>query len=116
MRTPPDVQLAPNPARTAPAQTQISRTEEKINSRGNRRKQASLEIIGEIEKSPSTRVRIGISSWRSEFKIEIREATSVTAGIYFPTSYGVTIPAEKIGELIEAVLTVERKLIERGRP
>jgi hypothetical protein len=24
MRTPPDVQLAPNPARTAPAQTQIS--------------------------------------------------------------------------------------------
>jgi hypothetical protein len=75
---------------------------------------SSLETVAEIEKSRSAKVRISISNWRGEAKIEIRETSSVIPGIYFPTSSGVTIPFEKLPELIEAILAVERKCIERG--
>jgi hypothetical protein len=60
------------------------------------------------------RLRVSISEWRGAASVELRDATATIPGVYMPTPYGVTLPLEKLGELIEALGLVKLEAKSRG--
>jgi hypothetical protein len=74
--------------------------------RPSKSRSPAQELIAEIDKSHSSRLRISLTEWHGERKVEIRECSATIPGIYFPTSAGVTIPLEKLPELIAALEAV----------
>jgi len=75
---------------------------------------APLEAVADIQKSPSSRIRIGISSWRGTHKCEIRECTSNIPGSYWPTSAGISLDIEKLEELIAALQKSRARAVSLG--
>jgi hypothetical protein len=61
---------------------------------------AALSVVGEIPKADCSQLRVAISEWRGERKIELRECSRVFGSIFFPTGVPVTIPIDKLPELI----------------
>jgi hypothetical protein len=40
------------------------------------------EVIGVIDRAPAVQVRIALTTWKGERRLELKEATAVTSGIY----------------------------------
>jgi hypothetical protein len=69
----------------------------------------ALTIIGAVPKSHTSRLRIAISEWRGERKLELHETTRVMGETYFPSGAPLTIAIDKVPELIELL----RKAVQR---
>jgi len=63
--------------------------------------------VATITKSHSCQLRVSISTWRGQTKVEIADLTSVIPSIYFQAGAGVTIPIEKLDDLIGALAAVK---------
>jgi hypothetical protein len=81
----------------------VTTSDKQISKRAGARAQA-LTVIGSIPKSSSSQLRVAVSDWRGERKLEIREATRIVGETYFPAGAGLTLNLDKAPELI-ALLT-----------
>ena len=75
---------------------------------------ADQRLIAMIDKTHSCQLRVSLSSWRDEHKIELADFTSVIPGIYFQAGPGISLDVEKLSELLKAILIAERAVIEGG--
>jgi hypothetical protein len=57
-------------------------------------KRAALQTIGAIQKGHSSQLRVLISEWRGQRKVELRDYTAVIADVYFAGGAGVTLDIE----------------------
>jgi Transcriptional Coactivator p15 (PC4) len=60
-------------------------------------------VIAKIETTRSNSVRVQLSTWRGETKLELRPYCATIADVPMPCGPGVTLPIEKLGELLEAL-------------
>lgn len=77
-------------------------------------RRSSQDLIATIDKSLSCQLRVSLSTWRGQTKIEIADFTSVIPGTYFQSGAGVTLDIEKLPHLLKAIVAAERTALERG--
>jgi len=77
--------------------------------KSRRTRAQALTVIGAIEKSHTSRLRIAISEWRGERKLELHETTRIVGETYFPSGAPLTITIDKVPDLIELL----RKVVQR---
>lgn len=63
---------------------------------------AAQELIATIGTGHSSQIRVHLSRWREQSKVEIREATATIPGIFMPTPNGINLDIAKLDELIAA--------------
>ena len=80
----------------------------------NARSAQALVTVAEITKSYSSRVRVSLSTWKGEHKVELRDLTATIPGCFFPTRDGVTLDVARLHELIAALQRSEAEAISRG--
>jgi 4-hydroxy-3-methylbut-2-enyl diphosphate reductase IspH len=68
----------------------------------------ALAVIGSIPKSSSSQLRVAVSEWRGERKLEIRETTRIVGETFFPAGAGITLDLDKVPELIELLRRAQR--------
>ena len=71
-------------------------------------------VVATIDTSRSSQLRIAISQWRAKRRVEVREATAVIPGIFFPTRAGVMLDIEQLPALIEALRKAVGEARKRG--
>jgi hypothetical protein len=96
MRAPPEKNKA---GVGAPAEMRLQVGPEIISKR-HQRKQASLEIVGEISRGHSSQLRVAVSTWHGQRKLELRECTRLFGETFFPAGTPVTIDIDKVPQLI----------------
>jgi len=69
------------------------KSDKKILSKPASRRAQALTVIGRITESHAMQLRVAISEWRGERKLEIRETTRIVGEMYFPAGAGVTLPS-----------------------
>ena len=74
---------------------------------------AAVETIARISKGRSCEFRVMLSTWKGQTKIELAEFTSVIADIYFQSGPSITVPVEKLPELIDALALVKKRGLPR---
>jgi hypothetical protein len=92
-------------------------TEEELRPLRNtaaRRSEQTHCVIATIDKGRSSQLRVGITSWRGQNKLELREATATVPGVYMPTPNGVTLDLDRLPELLDALHAAESEAIARG--
>jgi hypothetical protein len=111
MRAPPNVERAPLADGGALNQenSRLAGATVRDNTRSHPRSQVAV-----IAKSVSAQLRVSLTSWRGQHKLEIREATAAIPGCFFPTPNGVTLDLGKIPELIAALQAAEAEARARG--
>lgn len=75
----------------------------------NSKPRGVVKTIARISQGCSCEFRVLLSTWRGETKIEFANFTSVIADIYFQAGVGLTLPIEKLDELIGALLDAKRR-------
>jgi hypothetical protein len=100
MRTPPENANGAL-ARGAAAKVEKTTFRDLPTTASTKRKQAHLVVLGSIPKSNSSQLRVAISEWRSERKIELRETTLLLGSTYFPAGVGVTLDIDRVPLLID---------------
>jgi hypothetical protein len=88
-----------------PAGNQVDRD----NTREHRRTQVAV-----ISKTASAQLRVSLTTWQGQHKLEIREATAAIPGIFFPTPNGITLDLDKIPDLIAGLQAAEAEARARG--
>jgi hypothetical protein len=73
------------------------------------------QVIATINKSRSCELRVSLTSWRGDNKVELRDAVATIPGIFFPTGAGVTLPLDKLSELLTALCKAEDEARKAGR-
>jgi len=112
MRAPPENQTAPVSGRGGRMDMKGDRAGNQVdrdNTREHRRAQVAV-----ISKTASAQLRVSLTTWRGQHKLEIREATAAIPGIFFPTPNGVTLELDKIPDLIAALQAAEVEASARG--
>jgi hypothetical protein len=69
----------------------------------------ALTVIGSITKSNSSQLRISISTWRGERKLELRECTRVFGKTFFPAGAPLTMDLDRVPELIALLSKAVRR-------
>ena len=75
---------------------------------------ADDQLIATIEKGATSELRVQIREYRGTTFLDIRTYATNDATGKAPTHKGVTLPPEKIGELIEALLEAEARAQASG--
>jgi hypothetical protein len=71
--------------------------------------------IAIVQKNASTQVRVVISAWRGEHRIEIREySPGPVNGTWWPNSKGITLDIEKLPQLLQGLRKAEADAVRRG--
>lgn len=71
-------------------------------------------LIAAVDTDYSHQVRVFLYAWRGEHKLELRPYSATVPQVFMPCDAGVTVPIEKLGALLDAVVAAEREAIERG--
>jgi hypothetical protein len=77
-------------------------------------KPARVSQVAAIETGRSSQVRLHLTTWREQTRLEFKPYSATVPQIFMPCGPGVTIPVEQIPELLKAVLAAERECIARG--
>ena len=75
---------------------------------------ADDQLIATIEKSATTELRVQIREYRGTTFVDIRTYATSDATGKAPTHKGVTVPPDKLGELIEALHEAEARAQAAG--
>jgi hypothetical protein len=59
-----------------------------------------LTVLGSIKKSNASQLRISISTWRDERKLELRECTRLFGETFFPAGAPLTIDLDRVPQFI----------------
>jgi hypothetical protein len=71
--------------------------------------------IAVIEKNASTQVRVVISAWRGQHRLEIREfSPGPVNGTWWANSKGVTLDITKLPQLLQGLRKAEAEAVSRG--
>jgi hypothetical protein len=54
-----------------------------------------------VPKGHTSHLRVAVSEWRGEHKLELHECTRVVGEVVFPSRTPITLNIDKIGQLIE---------------
>jgi hypothetical protein len=60
----------------------------------------ALTVVGAIGKGNGAQLRVGVSRWRDQVKVELRECSLLMAELHFPVGTRVTLDIEGIPQLI----------------
>jgi hypothetical protein len=60
----------------------------------------ALSVISTIPKSNASQLRISISTWRDERKLELRECTRLFGETFFPAGAPLTIDLDRVPQFI----------------
>jgi hypothetical protein len=66
------------------------------------------EVVAEIEVTPRSRILARVYEWRLELRFDIRVFAQRKDGSWGPTKRGLSVPKEKLPDLLQAV----QKLLE----
>lgn len=75
------------------------------------------QTFGRIQKNATMEVRAGLSTFRGQRRVDVREFYGVNPDdpeSGKPTRQGVNLPVEKLPELIRALLETARAAVEAG--
>ena len=75
---------------------------------------AEDQLIATIQKSATSELRVQIREYRGSTFVDIRTYATSDATGKAPTHKGVTLPPEKLGELIEALREAEAQARAAG--
>ncbi len=75
---------------------------------------ADDQLIATIEKSATSELRVQIREYRGVTFVDIRTYATSDATGKAPTHKGVTVPPDKVGELIEALQDAEAQARAAG--
>jgi hypothetical protein len=67
---------------------------------------AAQVLVKSISKGHATELRVLLTEWRNQRKVELRDYTAIIPGCYFPAGAGVTLPLDKLDELVDALKAV----------
>lgn len=67
---------------------------------------SAQRLVATIDTGTASQVRVHLSTWRGETKLEIKPYTKTV--VFMPAGAGVTLPLEKLDELIAALKAVQR--------
>ena len=70
--------------------------------------------VAVVPKGPASELRVQLTTWRGQHRVEIREATATIPGIFFPTGTAIMLDVRKLPELIEAMGKAEIEAVARG--
>ena len=70
---------------------------------------AAVDTIATIRKSNSSQFRVMLSTWKGETKIKFANFTSVIADIYFQAGPSITLPIDRLDELIDALAAAKKR-------
>jgi hypothetical protein len=77
-----------------------------IGSEFNSRRGAAQELVAAIDTGHAIQLRIFISRWRYNTKLEIRPYSATVPQVFMPCGPGVSLPPERVPDLIEALKAV----------
>jgi len=75
---------------------------------------SAKSIVATITRGPATEPRISLTSWRGSHRVELRDHTATIPGVFMPCGPGITLPVERLHELIAALQRAEAEAISRG--
>jgi hypothetical protein len=102
-------------AKLHPSDNKSPPTSQLIGSqRKHQRANSAPLLVASIDKTASTQLRISLSTWRGQHKVELSDLSAVIAGTYFQTGNGIAIPIEKLAELIAALRKAEAQAVSLG--
>jgi hypothetical protein len=64
------------------------------------------ELIASIDTRHAQQVRVFRARWRNQHRIELRPYSATVPGVYMPCGAGISVPIEKLPELIAALKRV----------
>jgi hypothetical protein len=71
--------------------------------------------VAVIHKNASTQIRVVISAWRGQHRLEIREfSPGPVNGTWWPNSKGVTLDIAKLPQLLQGLRKAEAEAVSRG--
>jgi hypothetical protein len=60
----------------------------------------AITTIGSIQKSHSCQLRVSVSTWREQTKVEISDFSAVIPGTFFQAGNGITLDINLLPELV----------------
>ena len=78
------------------------------------KKPTAVDTVATISKSRSSEIRVQLTTWRGDHKIELREATATIPGVYMPTPHAVTLDITLLPELMKAIAAAEAEARKQG--
>jgi hypothetical protein len=71
-------------------------------------------LIGSLDKSPSCRLRVSLSTWRGQTKVELKPCSATIPGVPMPCGPGIALPLDRLPQLINALRKAEAKAVSLG--
>jgi len=83
------------------AAAKVEKTTVRVPSTSASAKRAqALTVIGSIKKSTASQLRIAVTEWRGERRLELQETTRLFGETFFPSGKPLTLDIDKIPELV----------------
>jgi hypothetical protein len=101
MRAPPDKDQSPALATPGSLEDAHAGRLNTPRNKSPRGRAQALTVIGSVPKSHTSQLRVSVSEWRGERKLELHETTRVMGEAFFPAGTPVTLSIDKVPELIE---------------
>jgi hypothetical protein len=67
------------------------------------------QLVAAIDTGRSHQVRVVLATWRGQVSVQLRPASATVPNVFMPCGAGVTLPIEKLPELIEALHAIEAR-------
>jgi hypothetical protein len=112
MHAPPKTERPGLASRASKSDQQTSSSQKVLQH--NSRSTQPLFVVASVPKSETSQLRLAISHWRGENKLELRETTRLFGETFYPAGTPLWLPIERLPEFIEATIAVEREAIARG--
>lgn len=81
---------------------------------GRQGRASDKSLVATIARGPATELRILLTSWRGSHRVELRDHTATIPGCFMPAGAGITLPVERLHDLIAALQRAEAEAISRG--
>ena len=104
----------PAAAATASGSRKLDLLASEISPSIRRARSAAQVHVQSISKGHAAELRVLLTEWRNQRKVELRDYTAIIPGCYFPAGAGVTLPIDKLDDLIDALNAAKVEARARG--
>jgi hypothetical protein len=67
------------------------------------------QLVAAIDASRGHQVRVVLATWRGQVSVQLRPYSATVPDVFMPCGAGITLPIEKLPELLEALHTIEAR-------
>jgi hypothetical protein len=89
-------------------------TNAECDPRSKRRRTSDQALIAIISKGHAAELRVSLTTWRGQHKIELQECAATIPGMFWPTRAKVTVDLERLPELIASLQAAGTEAIAKG--